>query len=128
MGRKRALALLADLTVGFLLVDLPALTALGVMYFWFPDAPLRSTGEAAFALGLALFLTRDTTGGLCRKWLGLRIEDERGRPPGLARSIVRNLPLLVPGWNLYEAWRVIRDETALRSLDRGLRLACRRLA
>jgi len=101
VGRERALALLADWTLVAFLVDVPALAALAVMFFFFPDAPLRETGFAAFCLELLLFLARDTTGGLSRKWMGMKIEDSRGRNPGFLRSICRNLPLLVPGWNLY---------------------------
>jgi hypothetical protein len=60
--------------------------------------------------------------------MGMKIEDSRGRSPGFLRSICRNLPLLVPGWNLYEAWRVLRNGSAPRSLDRPLGLAAREIA
>jgi hypothetical protein len=128
VGRERALALLADWTLVAFLVDVPALAALVVMFFFFPDAPLRETGFAAFCLELLLFLARDTTGGLSRKWMGMKIQDSRGRNPGFLRSICRNLPLLVPGWNLYEAWRVFRNGSSPRSLDRPLGLAAREIA
>jgi hypothetical protein len=106
-----------------LAVDLPASVLLFV-FFLLPEAPLGEAGLAAFALFVVLFLCRDATGGFSRKWLGSRIEDHRGRPPGIWRSALRNLPLVIPGWNIYEAARVLRQGEEPRGIDRllGLRL------
>jgi hypothetical protein len=43
----------------------------------------------------------------------------------MARSAARNFPLLVPGWNFYEAWRVARGHP--RSVDGPLGLSISRL-
>lgn len=104
------------------MVDLPAVALLVTLFLFFPEAPLKEIGVAFFVLFLALFLCRDATGGFSRKWLGFRIEDERGRPPGVWRSILRNLPLIVPGWNLREGLRVLVRGDERSGLDRLLRL------
>lgn len=123
MGRERALSVCLDAVLIALAVDLPA-SALLFGFFLLRDAPLSGTGFAAFVLFVVLFLCRDATGGFSRKWLGFRIEDRRGNPPGLWRSALRNLPLIVPGWNLYEGVRVLRRGGEPRGIDRllGLRL------
>lgn len=43
-----------------------------------------------------------------KRLLGLRIVTPRGEGCGYGRSIVRNFPLLVPGWNLIELFLVVR--------------------
>ena len=123
MARQRALALALDAAIVSAAVDLAAVPALAAAFFFFPDVSPVALGWAIFGITLLLWLCRDARGGLSRKWLGLEIVDRKGRPPGLVRSVLRNLPLLVPGWNLYEAWRVARDGTRPRSLDRALGLA-----
>ncbi len=122
MGRERALSVCLDAALIALAVDLPATLLLWVL-FLLPEGPLREAGIAAVILFLGLFLCRDATGGFSRKWLGFRIEDRRGRPPGLWRSALRNLPLIVPGWNVYEGLRLLRRPEEPRPLDRlmGLR-------
>lgn len=127
MARQRALALFLDAAIVSAAVDLAAVPALAGAFFFFPDVPLTSLGWAIFGFTLLLWLCRDMRGGLSRKWLGLEITDREGGPPGVFRSILRNLPLLVPGWNLWEAWRVARDGGRPRGLDSalGLRLSPR---
>lgn len=64
-----------------------------------------------FSLGLFMtgMLIRDGYRGRSpgKQLLGLMIVTPRGSRCGWGRSIVRNLPLLVPGWNLVEAFLVI---------------------
>ncbi len=122
MARRRALALALDAAIVAAAVDLAAVPALVAAFFFFPGVSLSSLGSAILGISLLLWLCRDVRGGLSRKWLGLEIVDRRGRPPGLARSVLRNLPLLVPGWNLYEAWRVAEGDRP-RSVDSALGLA-----
>ncbi len=126
MARQRALALALDAAIVAAAVDLAAVPALVGAFFFFPDIPLGLLGAAVFGISLLLWLCRDARGGLSRKWLGLEIVDRQGRSPGILRSLLRNLPLLVPGWNLYEAWRIARGNRP-RSVDSalGLRLVDR---
>ena len=109
------------------LVDAPALIALAAAFFFFPDVRLTEIGVFAFIVFLLAVLFRDARGGFSRKWLGFKIEDENGRDPGWARSALRNLPLLVPGWNVWEAVCVLRYGDAPRPIDRLLRLHFREL-
>jgi uncharacterized RDD family membrane protein YckC len=127
LARQRALALALDAAIVSAAVDLAAVPALAAAFFFFPEVPLVTLGWVIFGFTLLLWLCRDARGGLSRKWLGLEIVDRDGRNPGVFRSVVRNLPLLVPGWNLWEAWRVARGGDRPRSLDPalGLRLSTR---
>jgi uncharacterized RDD family membrane protein YckC len=63
---------------------------------------------AVVTLGLILLL-RDGYGGrsLGKRILGLRLMTESGAPCGYGRSVVRNLPLVIPVWNLIDAALVI---------------------
>jgi uncharacterized RDD family membrane protein YckC len=127
LARQRALALVLDAAIVAAVVDVPGVAALAAAFFFFPEVSLPGLGWAIFGATLLLWLCRDARGGLSRKWLGIEIEDRRGRPPGLGRAILRNLPRLVPGWNLYEAWRIARDGERPRTLDGplGLRVVSR---
>ncbi len=122
VGKERALALLLDAALLALAIAAVALASLALLFLLGSTGALLPAGWAAFALFLIGLLLRDATGGFSRKWLGYRLADERGRNPGVLRSVARNLPLLLPGWNLYEIYRVLKDGDAPRSLDRVLRL------
>ncbi len=72
--------------------------------------------QAAFVAG---FLARDRTGASPGKsLLGIRVVARDGALPGFRRSLRRNLPLLIPGWNLVEAFRVLRFPRQARPGDR----------
>jgi hypothetical protein len=122
VARIRALSLALDAFLVGLAAGTAAVVALGALYVLAPEAPLRPAGWAGLALFVLLFLSRDATGGLSRKWLGFQMEDEESRIPGWGRSVLRNLPLVVPGWNLYCAYRVWRRPEAPLVLDRVLGL------
>lgn len=86
-----------------------------------PDPPTRlSWGfRAAQGLFLCLFLARDARGASPGKRLvGLEVVRDGEAPASLAASLVRNVPLLVPGWNLIEAWEVVRRSDGRRPGDR----------
>ncbi len=65
-------------------------------------------------------LVRDAVRGRSygKRLLGLRLLTSSGKPCGLLRSIVRNLPLLIPGWNLIELYMVLFTSRSLRTGDR----------
>ena len=125
MARQRALAFFLDAAIIAALVDLPAVLALAAVSLFFPDVSLGRVGWVAFAISLLGLLCRDARGGLSRKWLGLEVADSKGNRPGIVRSAVRNLPLLVPGWNVYEALRAARGQG--RSVDGPLGLSISRV-
>ncbi|HEX8172126.1 MAG TPA: RDD family protein [Thermoanaerobaculia bacterium] len=77
------------------------------------------------ALGVLVFamLFRDGYRGrsIGKQLLGLRLITPRGDGCGWGRSLVRNLPLVVPGWNLIEVVLVIAGRA--RTGDRLARTA-----
>lgn len=91
-----------------------------------PEPPLflGRVFRVAEAVFLVVFLGRDAGGGSPgKRLLGLRIVRVDGAGTSLATSLVRNLPLLVPGWNLIEAASVLRRSDGRRPGDRAARTA-----
>ena len=129
MRRTRLLALFLDLLVCAGIADGVglALTA-GVWRLW-PSARGAIPGIWAVLAAAAIvgFLLRDARGGRARRWLALELRGTDGRPPGVGRSIARNLVLLVPVWNLIDAWPALRDGEAPRRCDRTLGLRILRI-
>lgn len=64
---------------------------------------------AALAVLMIAMLLRDGFRGrsVGKHLLGLRLITPRGEGCGYGRSLVRNLPLVVPGWNLLEVIMVL---------------------
>src|SRR5262245_57579096 len=120
MLRARILAFLLDLAFAAAAVNLPALIATALIWRFLPGArPYLSwlwAGTAGAAL--LLFLLRDRSGGRARRLLALEVRRKDGGVPGAWRSVARNLPLIVPFWNLSEALPVFRDGEAVRPADR----------
>ena len=84
-----------------------------------PPASLGGGFLAAQTVFGILFLLRDIGGQSPGKRLfGLRLVRVGGRPVGLFASVVRNLPMLLPGWNLFELLAVIRRPDGRRGGDR----------
>lgn len=53
-----------------------------------------------------------------KRLFGLKIETRSGQRCSYLRSVVRNLPVLVPVWNLIEVYLVIFSRSGLRTGDR----------
>jgi len=126
MRRMRLLAFFLDVLVCALAADAVGLALTFVVWRYMPGA-LDAVPWLWAACGLtavAAFLLRDRQGGRARKWLALEARRPDGRPPGAWGSIRRNLPLLVPFWNLYDAWPLRADGEAPRRSDRrtGIRI------
>ena len=64
---------------------------------------------AALAILLTAILLRDGFRGrsIGKQLLGLRLITPRGEGCGYFRSLIRNLPLIIPGWNLLEVILVL---------------------
>lgn len=126
MKRARLLAFLLDVLAAAALADAGALLATAAVWWGLPFAreAIPWIWGAAGGTAVVLFLVRDARGGRARRWLGLEAVRREGGPPGAALSIRRNLPLLIPGWNVLEAWPVVRDGAAPRRSDRktGVRI------
>ncbi len=127
MFRTRLLALFLDVLVCAAPADVAGLGATWVIWRFFPASRALLPGIwgilAAFAT--SAFLLRDSKGGRARRWLALEVRRADGLPPGAWGSIRRNLPLLVPVWNLYDAWPLLSDGEAPRRCDRaaGMRIS-----
>ena len=121
MRRTRLLALFLDVLVVAVPADLAGLAATALVWRLLPGAVagLPWLWAALAILATAGFLLRDASGGRARRWLALEARREDGSAPGAWGSIRRNLPLLVPGWNLFDAWPVLRDGGAARRCDRA---------
>ena len=121
MRRARILAFFLDWLVCAGAADLVGLPATWAVWRLLPAfrtaIPWLWVGIAAAAT--AAFLLRDAGGGRARRWLALEAQGPDGRPPGAWRSVRRNLPLLVPLWNLRDAWPVLKDGAAQRRCDRS---------
>jgi hypothetical protein len=121
MRRARLLALFLDVLVCAALADLTGLALTALIWRLFPAgrAALPWLWAALASGAIAGFLVRDARGGRARRWLALEARRWDGRNPGAWGSIRRNLPLLIPVWNLFDAWPVLRDGQAMRRCDRA---------
>ena len=121
MLRRRLLAVFLDLLVVAAAADAAGLLLTFVVWRYAPAArPAVPWLWGALAVGAtAAFLLRDARGGRARRWLALEARGAGGRLPGAWGSLRRNLPLLVPFWNLWDAWPLTRDGESARRCDRG---------
>ena len=84
-----------------------------------PPAGLPWVYRAGQLVFVLLFLLRDVRGASPGKLLlGLEVRTRDGAPVGPFASVLRNLPLLVPLLNLYEAAAVVRRPDSRRLGDR----------
>jgi hypothetical protein len=128
LKRARLLACLLDFLLCAGCADAVALAVTALLWWLLPGAraAIPWVWAAAAAGALAGFTTRDSRGGRARRWLGLEAVREDGTVPGTRASVRRNLPLLVPIWNVLEAWPVLKDGEATRPADRKTRIRIRR--
>lgn len=95
--------------------------AIVVFLLFVSDPPSSLAGGfiAAQVLFAVLFLLRDAGGASPGKRLfGLRLVREGGRPVGILASVTRNIPMLVPGWNVIELMAVMSRRDGRRVGDR----------
>lgn len=128
MKRARLLAFFLDLFLAALCADAAALAATAAVWWGRPAAraAIPWIWAAGAAAGLTVFLLRDARGGRARRWLGLEAVRAGGGYPGAALSVRRNLPLILPGWNVLDAWPVLRSGDAPRRSDRRTGVRIRR--
>jgi len=123
----RILAALLDLAVAAGCADAAALLLTAVVWRFLPGllGAIPAIWGAAAIAALAAFALRDASGGRARRWLGLEAVGRDGKAPGWRGSLRRNLPLLVPGWNIREVWPVLRDGSGSRPSDRRAGISIR---
>ncbi|HKD17128.1 MAG TPA: RDD family protein [Thermoanaerobaculia bacterium] len=126
MRRARLLAFFLDTLVCAVPADLAGLLLTGAVWRFVPRVrgAVPAIWAAAGAAATVAFLLRDARGGRARRWLAMEVRRVDGRPPGAWGSVRRNLPLLVPLWNLWDVWPLLRDRDAQRRTDRrtGIRM------
>jgi uncharacterized RDD family membrane protein YckC len=117
----RIIAFLVD-SISILAILIAPATGLSYLGVWLWDSTwgLARIWHTTILILILSILLRDAFGGRSPgKWLmGLRIDTPDGRPCSWWRSIVRNLPLVVPGWNLVEIGLVLFRRDSRRSGDR----------
>ena len=118
MLRRRLLALFLDALLCASIADAVGLGSTALVWRYLPAAreaiPWMWLALALAAIGG--FLLRDARGGRARRWMALEARGPDG-PPGAWGSLRRNLPLLFPGWNVYDAWPALSDGSAPRRTD-----------
>jgi hypothetical protein len=119
MRRARLLALFLDVLVCAAPADAAGLALTWIVWRFFPSArdAIAAIWAVAGVAATAAFLLRDRTGGRARRWLAMEARRPDEEPPGAWGSIRRNFPLLVPFWNLYDAWPLLRDAKSARRTD-----------
>ena len=106
----RIAAFLVDsLSLAILLILPASLASYGIAWFGGSLGVINGVwGAAILILALAIVL-RDGYHGrsLGKRLLGLRLMTPSGRPCGYWRSLLRNLPLIVPFWNAIDVILVL---------------------
>ncbi len=119
MRRARLLALFLDVLLCAVPADLAGLVLTWGLWRFSPAARnlIPALWIAAAAIATAAFLLRDARGGRARRWFGLEVRRADGSAPGAWGSIRRNLALLLPLWNVWDAWPILRDGDSPRRSD-----------
>ena len=105
----RIAAFLVDaLSISIVLVLPTSLVSYGMSWASTPRA-IQLIWWIALGILVLAMLVRDGFRGrsMGKHLLGLRLLTPRGEGCGYFRSIVRNIPLIVPGWNLLEVMLVL---------------------
>jgi uncharacterized RDD family membrane protein YckC len=114
----RIAAFLVDaLTIAIILI-LPASGVSYAMTWSTSPKGIQLVWWGALAVLMVAMLLRDgfRKRSIGKQLLGLRLLTPRGEGCGYLRSMVRNFPLIVPGWNLIEVFLVLlgKDRTGDR--------------
>ena len=105
----RIAAFLVDaLSISIILI-LPASIASYALTWASSPKGIQLVWWGALAVLMVAMLFRDGFRGrsVGKHLLGLRLVTPRGEGCGYARSLVRNVPLVIPGWNLIEVVMVL---------------------
>ena len=116
----RVAACVADALVIALVLMVPA-TVVSYAAAWFGGSTkaVANVWWGAFAILCFGILLRDGLGGRSpgKKLFGLRLTTASGEPCGYGRSMLRNLPLILPGWNLIEILMILFTRPPRRTGD-----------
>lgn len=118
----RLLAFLVDALTTALALMLPSsLVSYGIVLF--ANGSIKAIAivwDTALLILALVILLRDGWKGRSpgKRMLGLVVKTASGKDCSYGRSIVRNLPLVIPGWNLVELYLVLFSSSGLRTGDR----------
>jgi uncharacterized RDD family membrane protein YckC len=116
----RVLAFAIDALGMLFLLILPAtLISYAIVFTLDTTTAVAKVWQTGLAIFVGAILLRDWRGGRSpgKRILGLVITTPSGRGCGLVRSIVRNVPLVIPGWNLIELVALLANRSTRRSGD-----------
>ncbi len=117
----RVLAFAIDVLAMLFALFLPAtLLSYGLVFAFDATPAVAKVWQVALALLALGVLFRDSIGGRSpgKRLLGLVISTPRGKGCGRVRSFFRNLPLVIPGWNLLEVLLLLFSRSSRRTGDR----------
>jgi uncharacterized RDD family membrane protein YckC len=124
----RLVAFLVD-SVSILVVLIAPATGLSYLavYLWDSTWGIARIWHTVILILVAAILLRDGYHGRSpgKRLMGLRVDTAAGKACGWGTSIVRNLPLVIPGWNLVEIALVLFGRDSLRTGDRMARTRVR---
>ena len=106
----RLAAFLVDaLSISLILVLPASLVSYAMAWIGGSDRGIQRVWWVALGILLTFLLFRDGRRGrsMGKRLLGLRLVTRSGDDCGYLRSVVRNFPLIIPGWNLLEALMVL---------------------
>lgn len=106
----RVAAFLVDaLTIAVILVLPASVVSYALAWIGRSVKAIQIVWWAALAILFAGLLIRDGFRGRSfgKQLLGLRLKTRSGEPCGYGRSLLRNLPLIIPVWNLVEVVLVL---------------------
>lgn len=117
----RLVAFLVDSVSVLLLLIAPAtgLSYLAVS-LWNSTWGVARIWHTSIFILVAVILLRDGFHGRSpgKRLMGLRVDTPDGTACTWGRSIVRNLPLVIPGWNMVEVYLVLFGRDSRRTGDR----------
>jgi uncharacterized RDD family membrane protein YckC len=115
----RIAAFLIDaVSAAVILIPPAALASYAVLWLGLSMRPISWIWWAALLLFLLFILFRDARGrSMGKRVMAVRIDTAAGRPVGWLKSALRNLPLVVPVWNLLEVGMVVFASGGRRSGD-----------
>jgi uncharacterized RDD family membrane protein YckC len=117
----RIAAFLVDaLAAAVVLIPPASLASYGILWARHSMRPVSWIWWSALLLFLLFLLFRDALGGRSfgKRLMALEIRTASGARVGAFRSAARNVPLIVPGWNLLELVMLLFAANGRRSGDR----------
>lgn len=114
-----AAALMDALALALLLIAPATIISYAAAWFGGSIKAVSNVWWGAFLVLCIGILIRDGLGGRSpgKRLFGMRLTTQDGRRCSIARSAVRNFPLIIPGWNVIEVVMVLALRPPRRTGD-----------